>query len=165
MSRVLSSEPGLGRLTRRGFLASLTVAGVGILAACSSGGGQSSGGASSTPAQNLASGENSSQAPASGNVVVKMTDQNKFDPDTVTISKGQTVTWQNVSSSGHTATFDPSKVANKADVSLPEGVQPFDSGNIDPGQSWSHTFTEAGTYKYTCIPHEALGMHGTVIVK
>ncbi|HVC35369.1 MAG TPA: plastocyanin/azurin family copper-binding protein [Chloroflexota bacterium] len=108
---------------------------------------------------------NEAKAAQSANAtVVKMTDQNTFDPGTVTISKGQTVTWQNASSTVHSATFDPSKVANKADVSLPDGVQPFDSGLLQPGQSWSHTFTVAGTYKYVCIPHESLGMRGTVVV-
>jgi plastocyanin len=158
------------RLGRRGFLGGLALIGAGVVAACSSGGGapsSSSDNAAATAASKVSSGMNAAAnaAQSANATVVKMTDQNKYDPDTVTIAKGGTVTWQNTSSTVHTATFDPSKVANKADVSLPEGVQPFDSGLIQAGQSWSHTFTEAGTYKYTCIPHEALGMHGTVIVK
>ncbi len=94
-----------------------------------------------------------------------MTDQNTFDPATVTIAKGGTVTWKNVSSTQHTSTDDPSKAVNKSDASLPAGAQPWDSGLLNPGQTFSHTFTVAGTYKYFCIPHETLGMLGTVNVQ
>lgn len=162
MSRSRSMTDGPERLGRRGFLAGLALVSVGALAACSSGGGQPSSSGNSTPASGTSGGGASA---SSSSATVKMTDQNKFDPDSVTISKGGTVTWQNASSTVHTATFDPSKVANKQDVSLPSGVQPFDSGLIQAGQSWSHTFTDAGTYHYTCIPHESVGMHGTVIVQ
>lgn len=181
MSRLRFFEVAQDRLGRRGFLAGLALVGAGALAACSSGGGAQSAGsndnAAATAAAKVSSGVNSeakaaqsvgtaaSGGQSAGATTVNMTDQNKFDPDTVTISKGGTVTWKNGSSTVHSATFDPSKVANKADVALPDGVQPFDSGLLQAGQSWSHTFTDAGTYKYTCIPHESLGMHGTVIVK
>ncbi|MGH2460849.1 MAG: plastocyanin/azurin family copper-binding protein [Chloroflexota bacterium] len=181
MSRARFLEVGQDKLGRRRFLlAGLTLVGVGALAACGSAGGtastSSSDGSAATAAARVSSGLNSeakaaqsvgtaASGQASGGTTVKMTDQNVFDPASVTIAKGGTVTWQNASSTVHSATFDPSKVVNKADVSLPSGVQPFDSGLLQAGQSWSHTFTEAGTYKYTCIPHETLGMHGTVIVQ
>ena len=32
------------------------------------------------------------------------------------------------------------------------------------GDKFSYTFTVAGTYKFHCHPHEALGMDGTIIV-
>lgn len=163
-----SRFPGVGpeRLARRGFLFGVAALGVGALAACS-GSSTASNGSAATAAARVNSGLNAEKkAVQSANaVIVKMTDQNTFDPATVTIPTGGTVTWQNTSSTVHSATFDPSKVSNAQDVQLPSGVQPFDSGLIQPGQSWSHTFTVAGTYKYTCIPHESLGMHGTVIVK
>ncbi len=159
MSRIRISEISTNRLGRRSFLAGLAVAGAGTVVACSSGGGAQS--TSSTGGSSSSGGS----AQGGSTTTVKMTDDNKFSPDTVTISKGGTVTWQNSSSTVHTATCDASKVANKADVALPDGAQPFDSGLIQAGQSWSHTFDVAGTYKYTCIPHETLGMHGTVIVQ
>jgi len=149
-------DVGSVRMGRRGFLAGLALVGAGALVACSSGSASQSSSSSSS---------SGSAAQASNTATVKMTDQNKFDPDTVTISTGGTVTWQNAGTTPHSATFDPSKVANKADVALPSGVEPFDSGLLQGSQTWSHTFTVAGTYKYTCIPHEALGMHGTIIVK
>jgi plastocyanin len=35
----------------------------------------------------------------------------------------------------------------------------------NPPTSYSLTFTKAGTYQYTCIVHDALGMRGTIVVK
>jgi len=71
----------------------------------------------------------------------------KFVPKTITISAGTTVTWSNNGQSAHTVT----------------GAT-FNSGNLNPGQSFSHTFTAAGTYAYHCQYHVQLGMVGTVIV-
>jgi plastocyanin len=64
----------------------------------------------------------------------------------------------------HTVTFDPSKAANKANVALPAGEAPFDSGPVEEEGTFSHTFTAKGTYKYVCVYHEDMGMVGTVIV-
>src|SRR5205823_212749 len=97
-------------------------------------------------------------------VAVQMTDALKFDPGSVTVSKGTTVTWRNTSQTAHTVTDDPSKAANPADAQLPSGAQAWDSGNVDPGQTFSHTFDTPGTYKYFCTPHETAGMLGTIIV-
>jgi plastocyanin len=95
---------------------------------------------------------------------VNMTSDLKFDPYRVDIHSGQAVVWKNTSSVIHTVTADPNKAKNKDDVSLPEGAQAFDSGNIEPGQTYTHTFTFPGTYKYICVPHEEMGMMGEVIV-
>ncbi len=35
----------------------------------------------------------------------------------------------------------------------------------NPPTSYSLTFTKAGTYRYTCVVHDALGMRGTIIVR
>ena len=91
-------------------------------------------------------------------------DQLKFDPPTITVAKGTTVTWSNTGQQVHTVTFDPSKAADKSHVALPSGAQPFDLGNLNAGQTVSHMFDTPGTYKYICVPHEATGMTGTVVV-
>lgn len=71
-----------------------------------------------------------------------------FVPGIVRISVGDTVTWTNEDSAyHHTATRS--------------GV--FDSGTLRHGESWSWTFTEAGTYNYLCTPHP--WMTGRVIVE
>ncbi len=96
--------------------------------------------------------------------VVQMTDQFKFSPSTLTISRGTIVEWKDAGAQPHTITCDPAKAMKKSDVAYPSGAQPFDSGSIMGGQSFKHTFTVAGEYRYICVPHEMMGMIGTVIV-
>jgi plastocyanin len=93
-----------------------------------------------------------------------MTDALKFEPATLTVARGATVTWRNTSQLVHTVTDDPSKAANQADAQLPSGVEAWDSGDVNPGQTFTHTFAVPGTYKYFCQPHETAGMVGTVVV-
>lgn len=96
--------------------------------------------------------------------VVEMTPDGFIEQE-VTISAGETVEWRNTSSVVHTATADPDLAADPANVELPEGAEPFDSGEVEPGESWSYTFEQPGTYRYICQPHEDNGMLGTVIVE
>lgn len=66
---------------------------------------------------------------------------------TVVVGVNNTVTWVNEDAMPHTVTaFDGS----------------FDSGNLDQGQSFTHTFEKTGIYSYTCIYHH--WMHGMVTV-
>lgn len=95
---------------------------------------------------------------------VGMTNRLTFAPDTVRIRVGQTVRWRNSSDVLHTVTADPARAADASHVSLPDGAETFDSGNIEPGSTFEHTFSVAGTYQYFCIPHELAGMVGWVIV-
>ncbi|MGI8705435.1 MAG: cupredoxin domain-containing protein [Sphingomicrobium sp.] len=88
-----------------------------------------------------------------------------FTPATIRIRAGGTVQWRNTSLVDHTVTADKGLAANPANVILPAGAQSFNSGEIDPGQVWTHTFTVPGTYRYVCLPHERQGMIGTVIVE
>lgn len=99
-----------------------------------------------------------------GGATVEMTNEMIFKPDTVTIKAGEQVTWKNIESMVHTVTADPSLPRDPSLVELPDGVEPFHSGNIANGQSWSMTFTVPGRYRYVCLPHELVGMVGEVIV-
>jgi hypothetical protein len=65
------------------------------------------------------------------------------------------VTWTNTGSVQHTVTDDPSKAVNAADAAPPSGAPAWDSGPVNGDQTFSHTFTTPGTYKYFCIPHES----------
>jgi plastocyanin len=98
-------------------------------------------------------------------VVVELTDELTYVPDTVRIAVAGTVTWRNTSMLVHTVTADPSKATLPGSAGLPEGVQPFDSGKLAPDAEFSHTFTVPGVYRYFCIPHEAAEMRGVVIVR
>jgi plastocyanin len=103
-------------------------------------------------------------APTQASASVNMTDANQFQPTTLSVTAGTTVTWTNSGTVQHTVTDDPTKAVNAADASLPSGVAAWDSGPVDGGQTFSHTFTTPGTYKYLCIPHESLGMVATITV-
>jgi len=98
-------------------------------------------------------------------VTASMTNTLKFTPQTLTVHVGDTVVWKNGSALSHTVTDVPKLASKTGDATVPKGAKPFNSGYIDPGQSYSHTFTVPGTYHYFCIPHEATGMTGVVIVK
>ncbi len=96
--------------------------------------------------------------------VVEMSEL-KYAPAGLTIKVGETVAWRNTDGMAHTVTADPAKARDKQSARLPEGAQPWDSGDIETGQSWSHRFDVPGEYTYFCIPHELAGMVATVTVK
>ena len=99
-------------------------------------------------------------------VTIKMLDvPAAFEPRTVTIKVGDTVEWRNVGNEVHHATTDPSMAINCGDVGSPTGAEPFDSGFLKPGATFSHTFKVAGTYRYACAVHETSGMIGQIVVK
>lgn len=95
---------------------------------------------------------------------VGMTNMMSYTPDTVRVAVGETVRWENSSDVMHTVTADSDEALKAKSVELPEGASPFNSGNLNPEDTFEHTFEVAGTYRYFCIPHEAAGMKGTVIV-
>ncbi|CCF85203.1 cupredoxin domain-containing protein [Nitrolancea hollandica] len=107
----------------------------------------------------------SAGGPAAMAVTVDMGDDLKYSPEHVTIKKGGTITWKNTSGVVHTSTDDPSKAADPANAKLPAGAKTWDSGNIDPGKDFTHTFDTPGDYTYFCIPHESAGMVGTITVQ
>lgn len=57
-------------------------------------------------------------------IEVSMTDS-AFVPPTITISAGDKVTWKNPALLLHTVSFDPAEAADKANIKLPDEVQPF----------------------------------------
>jgi plastocyanin len=70
-----------------------------------------------------------------------------FDPTTITVQVGDSVTWTNQDSTAHTATASGA----------------FDTGNIASSASKSITFATAGTFAYHCTIHPT--MTGTVVVQ
>lgn len=95
-----------------------------------------------------------------------------FDPVTFHASVGETVTWANTSSRGHTVTAldQPAGAAYFATggyASLEAAVAAWSAesgGRLDSGASFAHTFEVAGEHEYYCIPHADRGMYGTVVV-
>lgn len=155
--------------SRRRFLASTGVVGVAALAGCSGGGGDSGGGGGggdpATEAQTTtASGGNS------GNVVqVGPDDQLVFEPGEITVSTGDTVTWEFASPSHNVCAYPDVHDS----VSIPDGASGFgtmEQGGdayalVSQGETYEHTFETAGEYTYVCVPHAASNMVGTVVVE
>ena len=83
-------------------------------------------------------------------VTVRMED-NFFDQANITVEPGTTVTWVQSGNNPHTTTSY-------------DGL--WDSGMIEGGSggTFSYTFEEPGRYDYYCIPHESMGMVGSVTV-
>src|SRR5215216_4202230 len=61
-----------------------------------------------------------------------------FDPDQLSVAPGTTVTWVNEGQAPHTTTAD-------------DGT--WDSGTLQPGEDFSFTFDQQGTYTYHCSIH------------
>lgn len=74
----------------------------------------------------------------------------KFVPQTITVAVGDTVTWVNNDTAGHT-------------VTVTDGPEKFSSDLIATGKSFSHTFTKPGTYSYYCAVHP--DMTASVVVQ
>lgn len=70
----------------------------------------------------------------------------RFLPEHVVVPVGATVTWVNHDPRTHTL-----------------DAPAFGSVDLRRHESWSHTFTEPGTYPYTCVNHR--GMSGVITVR
>jgi plastocyanin len=102
------------------------------------GGGGGGGGGANAPAPSA----------SGGGASVTMKDI-KFNPSTVNVKVGDTVTWTNDDSVGHDVTGD--------------GFKSGSAGGIGGGETYKHKFDKAGTFKYRCTVHP--GMEGEVVVK
>jgi plastocyanin len=88
--------------------------------------------------------DTSLQAAASRTVSIR---DFSFAPKSVSVSVGDTVTWNNTGDEVHTATARDGS---------------FDTGNIASGGSGSATFRKAGTFSYFCKPHAFMTASVTV---
>jgi plastocyanin len=89
-------------------------------------------------------------APAATTSVAATVVDNRFQPATLSIGVGTTVTWTNAGTNLHTLTS-------------PDGL--FESGVLQPGQTFSYTFSQPGTYQLICRQHRLNGMAAKVIVQ
>lgn len=71
-----------------------------------------------------------------------------FNPDSLTVPVGTTVTWENTDSLPHTSTSED---------------EVWDSGTLNTGDQFSFTFEEDGTFAYVCEIHPS--MTGTIVVE
>jgi plastocyanin len=88
---------------------------------------------------------------SSADATVTATASNTFEPASVTINQGETVTWTNSGGGNHNVIFD-------------DGVRYPPSGSSSAAWTFPRTFNTPGTYSYYCSVHQNLGMTGTVTV-
>jgi len=72
----------------------------------------------------------------------------KFTQERIEVAAGTTVRWTNNDQLQHSVTVNDGS---------------WDSGLINPGGSWTHTFTQPGEYSFHCTPHPF--MKGVVVVR
>jgi plastocyanin len=86
-------------------------------------------------------------AGAQGNQQAVSIQDFRFDPAQVTIQPGTTVRWTNEGNTPHTVTADDGS---------------FDSGTLQPGDSFTFTFQNPGTVAYHCEIHPQMTASVTV---
>jgi plastocyanin len=97
-----------------------------------------------TPNSGTTGGTGSTGGPGANQVFIQSI---AFNPVSITVTAGTTITWTNKDAISHTVTSD-SKV--------------FDSGTIKGGGTYSFTFATAGTYSYHCSFHPSMVASVTV---
>ena len=138
------SRTGEARVRPRRLLVGIiaVLAALTTVAAC----GSDSGGGGAPPATATAS-ASSGSAPAGGGSTVEIMNF-MFMPGSLTVPVGTTVTWKFDDSTDHTVSADDNS---------------FASSPMANGQTFTHTFSAAGTVAYHCSIHPF--MKGTIIVK
>ena len=77
-----------------------------------------------------------------------------YSPSLIDVKVGDTITWKNDDAVAHTVSTGTPNLGTDGRI---------DSGMIDPGQTFSYTFDNAGAYGYYCLIHP--WMTGTVNVE
>ena len=78
-----------------------------------------------------------------------------YVPRSHSVNVGDVITWTNDDSLPHTVTSGQGislvKSMKENSQGTPDGI--FDSGMLNPNESWSYTFSEPGQYQYYCTLH------------
>ena len=96
----------------------------------------------------------------------------KFDPAEITIKAGDVINFHNKSGGPHNVSFwsdsIPSGAADALKAGMPDQMAPLEGPLLtEPDAVYKVSFAgaPAGEYKFYCLPHLALGMHGKVKVQ
>jgi plastocyanin len=87
-----------------------------------------------------------------------MVDPGAFDPEVVSIAAGMSIRWLNAGNVPHNVTSNPGTLGCD-----PSSSEDFDSGKVDPGSTFDHTFNTPGSFSYHCEIH-GCEMKGTITV-
>jgi plastocyanin len=96
----------------------------------------------------------------------------KFDPAELTIKAGDVINFHNKSGGPHNVSFwadsIPSGAADVLKGSMPDQMAPLEGPLLteqDAVYKVSFAGAPKGDYKFYCLPHLALGMHGKIAVQ
>jgi plastocyanin len=84
-----------------------------------------------------------------------------YVPASVTVCKGDSITWVLNKAGPHNVVFDPDNVPAGVDTDTISKEETMG----DEGDTFTTKLDVAGTYGYYCSPHRGAGMQGTVVVK
>lgn len=96
----------------------------------------------------LAGGGVVSEASAAPTTHVITIENMRFNPDVLTVHRGDRVVWINKDLFPHTATAE---------------TKAFDSRSIEPNASWTYVARKAGEYAYVCSLHPTMKARLTVL--
>lgn len=96
-----------------------------------------------------------------GRYVVHLTAENRFEPAHARVPAGATVAWV-VDGGAHDVSADDGSFSSAE--GRPEDEQGFPT-LLQPGETFTHTFPEAGTWTYWCHTHHEMDMQGTITVE
>uniref|UniRef100_A0A7S0RD38 Plastocyanin n=1 Tax=Pyramimonas obovata TaxID=1411642 RepID=A0A7S0RD38_9CHLO len=84
-----------------------------------------------------------------------------FEPSTITVAKGEKITFVNNRGFPHNVVFDEDEIPGGVDA---DAISHEDYLN-GPGDEVSNVFDTPGSYSYYCEPHQGAGMVGKIIVQ
>jgi plastocyanin len=86
-----------------------------------------------------------------------------FDPIGLYVQPGTTVRWVARENVHTTTAYHPRN--DHHSLRIPQAATPWDSGFlVNPGDHFDVVLTVPGVYDYYCMPHEAAGMVGRIVV-
>jgi plastocyanin len=97
-----------------------------------------------------------------------------FEPAELTVSVGDKVAWEWAAGEAHNVVAYADGIPDDATYWASGGFESEAAartgwengeGAVQSGQAYVHTFETAGEHAYVCVPHEAAGMEGTIIVE
>ncbi|KAI3914051.1 hypothetical protein MKW98_010863 [Papaver atlanticum] len=85
-----------------------------------------------------------------------------FVPNNFTVAAGEKITFKNNAGFPHNIVFDEDEIPAGVDASK---ISMSDEDLLNaPGETYSVTLSEKGTYSFYCAPHQGAGMVGKVTV-
>lgn len=95
----------------------------------------------------------------------------KFEPAVTTVHPGDRVRFVVAAGAPHNVSFDPAKVPADARAvlaaAMPNQMQPLWGPlllNAGDGYTISFAGVKPGRYEFFCMPHQAMGMKGAIVV-